>query len=252
MPDHTDSSSLIFGRHPVVEAIEGGQTIEKVLLQLGTRGELEKTLRHLCKQHGIPLQYVPKEKLGSLVKGNHQGVVALIAPLSYQDLDQILSKLVEEGKSALLLLLDGITDVRNFGAIARSAEICGAHALVVPQQGSAALNAEAIKASAGALTRIPVCRESSLLTAIDLIKSYDIQVLASSLEKSQPIFEADLTKPTAIILGSEGKGVQPPLMRAATLRVRIPQAGQTDSFNVSVAAGIMLYEAVRQRVGLEG
>lgn len=249
MPDHTDSSSLIFGRHPVVEAIEGGQTIEKVLLQQGTRGELEKTLRRLCKEHGIPLQYVPKEKLGSLVRGNHQGVVAMIAPLSYQDLDQILSKLAEEGKNALLLLLDGITDVRNFGAIARSAEICGADAIVVPQQGSAALNAEAIKASAGALTRIPVCRESSLLTAVDLIKSYHIQVLASSLERSQPIYEADLTKPTAIILGSEGKGVQPPLMRAATLRVRIPQVGLTDSFNVSVAAGIMLYEAVRQRMG---
>lgn len=247
MTEYTDSSHLIFGRHPVVEAIEGGQTIEKVLLQQGTRGELEKTLRHLCKEHGIPLQYVPKEKLGSIARGNHQGVVAMIAPLSYQDLDQILSKLVEEGKAALLLLLDGITDVRNFGAIARSAEICGAHALVVPMQGSAALNAEAIKASAGALTRIPVCRQSSLLTAVDLVKSYDIQVLASSLERSQPIYEADLKKPTAIILGSEGKGIQPPLMRAATQRVYIPQVGQTDSFNVSVAAGIMLYEAVRQR-----
>lgn len=247
MADPTSSSHLIFGRHPVVEAIEGGQTIEKVLLQQGTRGELEKTLRHLCKAQGIPLQYVPKEKLNALSKSNHQGVIAFIAPLAYQDLDQLLAGLHERGEPALLLLLDGITDVRNFGAIARSAEICGAHAIVVPQQGSAALNAEAIKTSAGALTRIPVCRESSLLSAIDLIKSYDIQVLASSLESSLPVYEIDLKKPSAIILGSEGKGIQPPILRAADQRVRIPQVGVTDSFNVSVAAGIMLYEAVRQR-----
>lgn len=248
MPEPTNSPHLIFGRHPVVEAIEAGQTIEKVLLQQGTRGELEKTLRHLCKEHGIPMQYVPKEKLNYMVKGNHQGVIALIAPLSYADLDQILAKLAEEGKPALLVLLDGITDVRNFGAIARSAEICGADAIVLPMQGGAALNAEAIKTSAGALARIPVCRESSLLTAIDLIKSYGIQVLASNLEKSKPVYEVDLTKPSALILGSEGKGVQPPLLRAADQLLRIPQIGLTDSFNVSVAAGIMLYEAVRQRL----
>ena len=247
MPDHTDPDHLIFGRHPVVDAIEGGQTIEKVLLQLGTRGELEKSLRHLCKEHGIPLQYVPKEKLNYLVKGNHQGVVALIAPLAYQNLDQLLASLAEKKEAALLLLLDGITDVRNFGAIARSAEICGAHALVVPQQGAAALNAEAIKTSAGALTRIPVCRESSLLSAIDLIRSYGIQILASRLEESVPLYDMDLGQPSAIILGSEGKGIQPPLLRAADKYLRIPQVGVTDSFNVSVAAGIILYEAVRQR-----
>ncbi|MBK7409374.1 MAG: 23S rRNA (guanosine(2251)-2'-O)-methyltransferase RlmB [Saprospirales bacterium] len=248
MSDPTTSSNLIFGRHPVVEAIEGGQTIEKVLLQQGTRGELEKTLRHLCKAKGIPLQYVPKEKLDYLVKGgNHQGLAALITPIPYQDLDQLLASLPAKGESALLILLDGVTDVRNFGAIARSAEICGAHALVIPQQGGAAINADAIKTSAGALTRIPVCRESSILTAIDLIKSYDIQILASSLENSQLIYEIDLKKPTAIILGSEGKGIQPPLLRAADQRIRIPQVGETESFNVSVAAGIMLYEAVRQR-----
>ena len=248
MPDTDHSSNLIFGRHPVVDAIESGQTIEKVLLQQGTRGELEKTLRHLCKKEGIPLQYVPKEKLNHLVRGNHQGVVAFMAPIPYQDLDLLLAGLAEEGKPALLVLLDGITDVRNFGAIARSAELCGAHALVVPQQGGAALNAEAVKTSAGALTRIPVCRASSLLSAIDLIKSYDINIIASSLEKSQPLYEIDLTGPVAVILGSEGKGIQPPLLRTADQFLRIPQMGQTDSFNVSVAAGIILYEAVRQRL----
>lgn len=249
MPETHDPSNLIFGRHPVVEAIREGQAIEKVLLQTGTRGELEKTLRHLCKEHGIPLQFVPREKLDHVAKGNHQGVIALIAPLAYQDLDHLLDALVQRKEAALLLLLDGITDVRNFGAIARSAEICGAHALVVPQQGSASLNAEAIKASAGALTRIPVCRQSSLLTAVDLIRSYGIQILATRLEKSLPLFETDLKKPSAVIMGSEGKGVQPPLLRAADGFLHIPQVGITDSFNVSVAAGIILYEAVRQRKG---
>ncbi|MBK6623284.1 MAG: 23S rRNA (guanosine(2251)-2'-O)-methyltransferase RlmB [Saprospirales bacterium] len=249
MTESSDPVHLLFGRHPVVEAIQGGLAIDKVLLQLGTRGELETTLRHLCKEQGIPLQYVPKEKLSHLSKGNnHQGVVALIAPLSYHNLDELLASLAEKDDAALLILLDGITDVRNFGAIARSAEICGAHALVVPLQGSAALNAEAVKASAGALTRIPVCRSSSLLSAIDLIRSYGIQILASRMENSLPLYEIDLKKPSAIILGSEGKGIQPPLLRAADQHLRIPQLGLTDSFNVSVAAGIILYEAVRQRL----
>ena len=248
MPDNPHSDNLIFGRHPVVEAIEGGQAIEKVMLQLGTRGELEKTLRHLCKAQGIPLQYVPREKLNALVRGNHQGVIALMAPLAYHELDPLLAALSEKKEPALLLLLDGITDVRNFGAIARSAEICGAHALVTPQQGSAALNAEAIKTSAGALTRIPVCRESSLLKAIDLIRSYGIHILATRMEESKPLYEIDLRKPCAVILGSEGKGIQPPLLRAADQFLHIPQVGLTDSFNVSVAAGIILYEAAKQRL----
>jgi 23S rRNA (guanosine2251-2'-O)-methyltransferase len=239
---------MLFGRHPVVEALESGQDIEKVFLLAGTRGELEKTLRHLCKERGVPLQHVPREKLDYLAnKGNHQGVVALIPPLPYQNLDQLLAGLGEKGETPLLLLLDGVTDVRNFGAIARSAELCGAHALVVPLQGSAALNAEAIKASAGALARIPVCRESSLHKAIDLIKSYDIQILAAQQNDSIPIFEAELNRPCAVILGSEGKGIQPAVARLADQNIHIPQIGQTDSFNVSVAAGIILYEAMRQR-----
>ena len=250
MPNPDSSSRMIFGRHPVLDAIETGQSLEKVFLQQGTRGDLEKNLRRLCKIQGIPLQYVPKEKLNYLAKGsNHQGVVGLISPLEYQDLDPLLASLLEGEKAPIVLLLDGITDVRNFGAIARSAELCGANALVVPKQGSAALNAEAIKTSAGALTRIPVCRENSLLSAIDLIKSYDIQVLASDHSPdSLPIFDVDLKKPSAIILGSEGKGIQPPLLRAADQHIRIPQLGETDSFNVSVAAGIILYEVVRQRI----
>ena len=242
-----DELKIIYGRHPVVDALQAGVPIDKVFLQQGIRGELEKELRHLCRDRNIPLKVIPKERLQRMVRGNHQGVVAQQALVQYYLLEDVLPGIYERSATPLLVLLDGVTDVRNFGAIARTAEVCGAHALVVPQKNSAQINAEAMKASAGALSVLPVCRESSLIAAIEYLQMSGIQVFASSLEANKSIYDIDLTQPAAFVLGSEGQGISQAVARAASELFIIPQAGQTDSLNVSVATGMMLYEAMRQR-----
>ncbi len=243
---------IIYGRHPVVDAIRAGTPIDKVILQEGIRGELEKELRHLCKAEGIPMQVAPKERLNKIVRGNHQGVIALQALIRYYRLEDVLPGIFEKSESPLLVLLDGVTDVRNFGAIARTAEACGAHALVIGQKNSAQINAEAMKTSAGALAKIPVCRESSLITAIEYLQLSGIRVLASDLQAENPIYSLDLMQPIAFVLGAEGEGISPAVARKADETFIIPQKGTTDSFNVSVAAGMMLYEAMRQREAGKG
>ncbi len=243
-----DNKQLLYGRHPVQEAIEAGNPIEKVWLQQGLRGEMEKSFRHLCRERGIPLVVIPRERLSQLVKGNHQGVVAMLASVTYYKLAEVLPGVYERGENPLLLLLDGVTDVRNIGAIARSAEVCGAQALVTPLKGSGAINPDAVKTSAGALSRLPVCRESSLDSAINLLQESGVQVLASDLKGALYLHELDLTQPIAFVLGAEGDGISPAIARAADFCFKIPQLGQLNSFNVSVAAGIMLYETMRQRM----
>lgn len=244
MTDH----NYIYGHHPVVEAIRAGKPVEKVFFQQGERGELEKEIRHLTKEHGIPLQVVPREKLNKMVKGQHQGVVAYLSLVQYISLEDVVPFVFEQGEVPLLVLLDGVTDVRNFGAIARSAECAGAHAVVVPQSGSALANEEAMKASAGALARVRLCRVRSLFSAVEWLQQSGIQVVATALgDRTIPVCRADLTLPTAILMGSEGEGVHPKLQKMSDAVVRIPQATDFDSFNVSVAAGIVLYEAMRQR-----
>jgi len=238
---------FIYGRHPVLDALQAGVSIEKVFLQQGIRGELEKELRHLCKSEGIPLKVIPKDRLNRMVSGNHQGVVASQALIRYYRVEDVLPGIYERSEIPLLLLLDGITDVRNFGAIARTAEVCGAHALVVPQKNSAQINAEAMKTSAGALSHIPVCRETSIVAAIEYLQLSGIRVLASSLHSSHSIYELDLSQPVAFVLGAEGEGISRAVERAADQHFIIPQKGKTDSLNVSVAGGMMLYEAMRQR-----
>lgn len=241
---------LIFGRHPVLEALEAGLPIDKLWLQQGVRGEYEKSIRHWSRQRDIPMQVVPKEKLGKLVGAqNHQGIVGFLSIIEYQALEDILPLAFEQSETPLLVLLDGVTDVRNLGAIARSAECCGAHALVIPKRGGALVNAEAIKASAGALNRIPVCRVNSLNNTIEYLQGSGLQLLASDLQATKMLFEVDLRGPIALLLGAEGEGVSPAVLAKANETFRIPQVGQTDSFNVSVAAGIMLYECLRQRMG---
>jgi 23S rRNA (guanosine2251-2'-O)-methyltransferase len=243
-----EKTQLIYGRHPVLDAINEGTTFDKILLQQGTRGEFEKELRQLCSRHNIPMTIAPKEKLNKFTRANHQGVVGLVSLIAYYQLEDLLPTIYEKNENPLIVILDGVTDVRNFGAIARSAEISGAHALVVPRKGSAFINAEALKTSAGALTKIPVCRENSLITAIETLQMSGIQVLASSLKAEKMIFNFDLTAPVALIVGSEGDGISTGVERKADELFIIPQVGTTDSFNVSVAAGIMLYEVMRQRV----
>lgn len=237
----------IFGRHPVMDALKAGQPIDKVWLQIGTRGPFEKDIRRLCKEHNIPLQMVPKERISRELGGNHQGILAWVAAVKYQSLDEVLPHLFEQGKAPLILLLDGITDVRNMGAIARSAEICGANAIVVSQKNSARLNDEAMKTSAGALNNIPICRTQSVAAAIKLLQESGIQILSSEVTAPKTIGELDLKQPIAFLIGSEGRGVSPEASKQSDIQFRIPQVGQTESFNVSVAVGIMMYEAMKQR-----
>jgi 23S rRNA (guanosine2251-2'-O)-methyltransferase len=239
--------TLIYGRHPVIEAIKSGNPLDKVLLQQDIRGEMEKEIRQLCKLYGIPLQVIPKERIQKITTSNHQGVLAYLSLIQYYQLNDVLPGLFESDQFPLVLILDGITDVRNFGAIARTAEGAGVGAIVIPGKNSAAINSEALKTSAGALTRIPVCRELSLVNAVKNLKDYGFSVLVGDLTGSKPIYQLDLNKPLALILGSEESGVQRSLITLADDTFILPQRGTIDSYNVSVAAGMMLYEVMRQQ-----
>ena len=244
-----EKSHLIFGRHPVTEALQSGKPFDKVFLQQGIRGPFEKEIRQLCKSFKVPLKVIPKERLDRLAGGNHQGVAGYVALVRYQQLEDVLPFLFEKEDLPLIVLLDGVTDVRNFGSIARSAECCGVGTLVIPRKGSAQVNAEAVKSSAGALLRIPICRESSIVAAVELLQLSGVPVYASDLKADGPIMEMDFTGPVALVLGAEGDGVSEAVLRKVDKSFIIPQRGETDSFNVSVAAGIMLYEVLRQRGG---
>lgn len=238
---------IIFGRHPVADAIRNGSTIERVMLQQGTRGELEIEMRHLCRDYDIPMQVVPKEKLQQLTSGNHQGVIAFISPVPFYKLEDVLPGIYEDGETPLILILDGITDVRNFGAIARSAACMGVHTIVIPQKGSATITPEAVKASAGTLMKIPVCRTHSLVNTLEFLHLNGLTTFAADVKGKSPLFKMELTVPCAIIVGSEDEGIQQALLSRVNHRFFIPQTHMTDSFNVSVATGITLYEVVRQR-----
>lgn len=238
--------NIIYGHHPVVDAIKSGTTVEKLLLQQGTRGEIEKTVRSLSKTYNIPVQHVPKEKMNRLVKGeNHQGLIAYISQLTYHKLEELLPKLQAKKENPLLIMLDGVTDVRNFGAIARSAEAFGADAIIVATSSAAKINDIAMKTSAGALAKIPVCRENSLMKTTELLQMNDFQVVASDLKGTTSLKDINFKFPTTVVMGAEDKGVNRALLRIVDERFIIPMNGTTDSFNVSVATGIILYEACR-------
>ncbi len=241
-------NSYIFGRHPIIDAIQTGTSFEKIFLQQGIRGEYEKELRHLTKSNNIPVQIVPKEKLNRLTSANHQGVIGITSLIPFYQLDDILPFIYEKSETPLILILDGVTDIRNLGAIARSAEICGVHTIIIPKKGSAQINAEAIKSSAGALTKIPVCRVQSIDGALDTLELSGVTPFASNLGGKKMVFDCDFTQPTAIIMGAEGKGINREVLKRVENQFIIPQKGTTDSFNVSVATGIILYEALKQRI----
>jgi 23S rRNA (guanosine2251-2'-O)-methyltransferase len=240
--------TLIIGRQPLVEAIESGRAIDKIFFQQQVSGESIGRIRQLAKEHNIPIQQVPIEKLNSFSRANHQGCIAIAALVPYMELQQVIDVVVGEGKIPLFVMLDGITDVRNIGGIARSALVCGAHALIIPDKGVGALNEEAIKSSAGALEKIHVCRVNSLLKAIDDLHLNGIKVLIASMEATVKVFNVPFHEPCCIVVGSEDKGVQPYIAKAADLQFTIPMAGDFDSLNVSVATGIVLYEAMKQRM----
>ena len=241
------ASSLIAGRQPVVEAILSGRSIDKILFQKNISGESIGEIRRLAKEKNIPIQQVPPEKLHSMTRTNHQGCIAIAGLVKYLDLQQVIDHVVSKGEAPLFVMLDGVTDVRNIGGIARTAVCCGAQAIIIPDKGVGALNEEAMKSSAGALEKINVCRVNSLLKAVDDLHLNGIKVFTSAMNAEKKVFEIDFKVPCCIIMGSEEKGVQSYLSKAADSIFSIPMSGQFDSFNVSVATGIILYEALKQR-----
>ena len=240
--------NIITGRNPVTEALRQGNNIDKILLFKNASGESVHEIRRLAKERQVPVQYVPNEKLNALTNTQHQGVIAFRSAIQYQDLQQVIDWINDKGEAALFLMLDGITDVRNIGGIARSLVCCGAHALIIPEKGVGALNEDAVKSSAGALEQLQVCRVSSLLKAVDDLHLNGIKIFASEMHAKQRLHELNLSEPCCIIMGNEEKGIQGYLSKAADAHFSIPMKGQFDSFNVSVAAGIILYEAMKQRM----
>jgi len=238
---------MIFGIRAVIEAAEAGKDIDKVLVKRGLQGNLFKELQQVLRTHEIPLQKVPVERLNRITQKNHQGVIAYMSPITYQRLDQLVPLLYEKGRNPFILVLDGITDVRNFGAIARTCEVAGVDAIVIPARGSVSVNADAIKTSAGALLRIPVCREKNLKEAIVFLKNSGIKVVVADEKAEKNYTESDFLLPTAIVMGAEDKGVSIEILRICDEWIGIPQFGTIGSLNVSVAAGILIYEVIRQR-----
>ncbi|AKD03272.1 23S rRNA (guanosine(2251)-2'-O)-methyltransferase RlmB [Pontibacter korlensis] len=245
-----DKSEMIFGSRPILEALTAGKELEKVFLLRGTRNPTTDEIVKLAKDREVPVVTVPVEKLNKLTRKNHQGAVALISPISYQPLSEIVTSLFEQGRNPLLLILDRVTDVRNFGSIARNAECMGVDAIVIPSRGGAQINADAMKTSAGALNLVPVCREPNLKETIDYLKDYGFQIVACTEKTEHQItdYSVDMVGPTAILMGSEEDGISPEYLKRADVKLRIPLMGQIGSLNVSVATGIILYEAMRQRL----
>ena len=241
-------NNLIFGIRPVVEAIEAGREIEKLYIRKGAEGQLMTELRDLCLRHRVRVQEVPVEKLNRLTRGNHQGVVAQTAAIAYVELADILER-VPEDETPLVVVFDGVTDVRNFGAIARSAECAGAHGLIAPLKNSAPVNAEAIRASAGALTTIPVCRVGSIRNTLKTLQAEGFQVVAATEKSRKLLYDADLRRPTALVMGAEETGISKEVLKLCDERLAIPLIGRIESLNVSAAAAVMLFEVVRQRIG---
>ena len=241
MEKTTSKQQTVYGLRPVMEAIGSGTQVERVLIQNGLNSSLMSELRALIKEHDVPFQYVPVEKLNKMTTGNHQGVVALLAAITYRSFMEVAET------ARLVVLLDHITDVRNMGAIARTAECTGVDAIVVPDRGSAALNEDAIKTSSGALLRLPVCREQNFKTVVNLAKQYGMQVVAATEKGAVHYREVDFTQPTLLIMGNEEHGISPELLKMSDVRAKLPIVGEVASLNVSVASGVMMYEALEQR-----
>lgn len=230
-----------------MEALQSGKEIERIFLLKNASGDVIHELRKEAQSKQIPVNAVPIEKLNSITRANHQGVIAVMSIISYMELQQVIDHVVSTGETPLFVMLDGITDVRNIGAIARTALCCGAQAIIIPDKGVGAINEEAMKSSAGALNKIHVCREASLLKAVDTLHLNGIKVCTAEMKASNTLHQLDLSTPLCVIMGSEDKGIQSYLMKAADERFTIPMSPGFDSFNVSVAAGIILYESFRQR-----
>jgi 23S rRNA (guanosine2251-2'-O)-methyltransferase len=243
---------LVYGLRPVIEAIGSGKEMEKVLVQKGLKSENFGELMAMIKAHEVPVQFVPYEKLKRVTRKNHQGVIAYVSPITFYNIEDVLPSVYEAGKMPFILIMDRITDVRNFGAILRSAEAAGIDAVVFPARNSAQLNSGTVKSSAGAIFKVPICRSDNLKTTIDFLKESGLKIVAASEKAVNDYFNSELSGPLALILGSEGEGVSPEYLKRSDVLIKIPMLGEIESLNVSVAAGVLMYEVVRQRQLEEG
>ena len=240
-------SSLLVGRKAIINALNSGKELDRIYLDNKATGDTVNEIKRLASQASVPVNYVPTAKLNGFNITDHEGTVALISKVKYYELQQIISHVVEKGEAPLFLMLDGITDIRNIGGIARTALCCGVHAIIIPDKGVGALNEDAISTSAGALEIIPVCRVNSLMKAVDELHLNGIRVFASEMTADKNIYDCDFKEPAAIVLGSEEKGIYPALMKICDEKIKIPMKGEFESLNVSVATGMILYEAMKQR-----
>jgi 23S rRNA (guanosine2251-2'-O)-methyltransferase len=239
--------NLIYGIHAVNEAINQGEEIDKIFIKHDIKGDAGKELRERAKKLRIPVLRVPIEKINRMTNGNHQGIVAYIAEITYFNIEDLLPQIYDDGKTPLIILLDKITDTRNLGAIARSAECAGVNTIIIPAKGSALITSEAIKTSAGALYKIPVCRVQNLYDTVDYLLDYGLQLISATEKAEKTIYEVDFTVPTVIVVGNEEKGVTREILNKSSEKVKIPLVGEIESLNVSVASGIITFEALRQR-----
>lgn len=242
-----EKNDYIYGIRAVIEAAEAGKEFDKVLISNTLQSALASELMTALKSRGILIQKVPVEKIDRITRRNHQGVLAILSAVSYCSLATLVPTLFEEGKTPLIVMLDGVTDVRNFGAIARTCECAGVDAMVIARRGGASVTADAMKTSAGALAYLPICRENSIINAVKFLRDCGFQIVAATEKSDIPYTRADFTLPTAIVMGAEDTGISEDVLRFSTARVAIPERGHISSLNVSVAAGVMIYEAVRQR-----
>lgn len=243
-----EEQHLIFGTRSVIEAITAGKNVEKILVQKGLSNELYSQLRKALRDTMVPIQFVPPEKLRRITDKNHQGVVAYLTEITYYLAEDLLPQVFEQGRVPLVLILDRVTDVRNFGAVARSAECAGVDFIIIPSRGAAQINGDAIKTSAGALHRIKVCREENLKTTIEFLHESGLQVVSCHEKTDNLMYAADFKQPTVIIMGSEENGISNEYIKRSQMQVKIPMPGDIASLNVSVATGIVLFEVVRQRL----
>lgn len=242
-----EKNDYIYGIRAVIEAAEAGKEFDKVLISNTLQSALAPELMTALKSRGILIQKVPVEKIDRITRRNHQGVLAILSAVSYCSLATLVPTQFEEGKTPLIVMLDGVTDVRNFGAIARTCECAGVDAMVIARRGGASVTADAMKTSAGALAYLPICRENSIINAVKFLRDCGFQIVAATEKSDIPYTRADFTLPTAIVMGAEDTGISEDVLRFSTARVAIPERGHISSLNVSVAAGVMIYEAVRQR-----
>lgn len=243
----TNNQYYLYGMHPVTDALRQGRKFEKILFKKGLEGEQFRVLLEEVTQRGIPYQFVPVEKMNRLVRGAHQGVIAYLAQIEYVPFEEMVEAALSRKAHPVFLVLDGISDVRNLGAIARSAECAGVDGIVVPAKGSAAINADAVKTSAGALLRIPTARVANLRTALYYFRDSEFQIVAVSEKAEDTMYDVNLRKATVLVMGSEGTGISEPVLSLCTVGARIPMVGETGSLNVSVATAVLLFEVVRQR-----